>query len=134
MVLGFPLPWVFLTVINLAQRVTPTEVQGRVSAAATFAMFGPQAPMPHWVAGDPAWDIAQLYARGAIAALACAAYPARRRGGYRAVPDSRSRPRLALTGTDSPQQQCVSNAAVTFSASGRVRARNPMGADARDVG
>ena len=44
-VLGFALPWVFLAVVNLAQRVTPPELQGRVSAAVTLAMFGPQAPM-----------------------------------------------------------------------------------------
>ena len=45
----------------------------------------------------------QLYAGGAIAALACAAYLARRAGGHRAVPDSNSRPRPAMTGTDTPQ-------------------------------
>jgi hypothetical protein len=32
-VLGFALPWVFLAVLNLAQRATPDSLQGRVSAA-----------------------------------------------------------------------------------------------------
>jgi hypothetical protein len=45
----------------------------------------------------------QLYAGAAIAALACAAYLARRAGGHRAVPDSTSRPHPAMTGTDSSQ-------------------------------
>jgi MFS family permease len=43
-VLGFALPWVFLAVLNLAQRMTPNPLQGRVSAAITLALFGPQAP------------------------------------------------------------------------------------------
>jgi MFS family permease len=77
-VLGFALPWVFLAAINLAQRVTPTELQGRVSAAVTLAMFGPQAPMQ--ALGSLAilyGTFRQLYAGGAIVALACAAYLAR---------------------------------------------------------
>lgn len=44
LVLGFALRWVFLATINLAQRRTPTPLQGRVSAAITLALFGPQAP------------------------------------------------------------------------------------------
>lgn len=103
-VLGFALPWVFLAVINLAQRVTPTELQGRVSAAVTLAMFGPQAPMQ--ALGSLAIRYAtfrQLYALGAIAALVCAAYLARRAGGHRALPNS-SRLRPAMTGTDGSQQ------------------------------
>jgi MFS family permease len=43
-VLGFALPWAFLAIINLAQRATPISLQGRVSAAVTLALFGPQAP------------------------------------------------------------------------------------------
>jgi MFS family permease len=43
MVLGFALPYVFLATLNVAQRATPNELQGRVSAALTFALFGPQA-------------------------------------------------------------------------------------------
>jgi Na+/melibiose symporter-like transporter len=44
-VLGFALPWLFLALLNLAQRWTPPELQGRVSAAVTLAFFGPQAPL-----------------------------------------------------------------------------------------
>jgi hypothetical protein len=44
-VLGFALPWVFLAVLNLAQRATPNALQGRVSAAILLAVFGPQAPL-----------------------------------------------------------------------------------------
>ncbi len=44
-VLGFALPWVFLAVLNLAQRATPANLQGRVSAAVLLAVFGPQAPL-----------------------------------------------------------------------------------------
>jgi MFS family permease len=43
-ILGFALPWVFLAVLNLAQRVTPDSLQGRVSAAITLALFGSQPP------------------------------------------------------------------------------------------
>jgi MFS family permease len=42
-VLGFALPYAFLATLNVAQRETPNELQGRVSAALTFALFGPQA-------------------------------------------------------------------------------------------
>lgn len=42
-VLGFALPYVFLAALNVAQRATPNELQGRVSAALLFALFGPQA-------------------------------------------------------------------------------------------
>ncbi|MBV9450871.1 MAG: MFS transporter [Streptosporangiaceae bacterium] len=88
-VLGFALPWVFLAVINLAQRVTPTELQGRVSAAVTLVMFGPQAPMQ--AMGSLAiryGTFRQLFVGGAIVALACAAYLARRAGDCRTGPDS----------------------------------------------
>jgi hypothetical protein len=44
-VLGFALPWLFLALLNLAQRCTPPELQGRVSAAVTLAFFGPLAPL-----------------------------------------------------------------------------------------
>ena len=43
-VLGFALPYVFLATLNIAQRASPNELQGRVSAALTLALFGPQAP------------------------------------------------------------------------------------------
>jgi MFS family permease len=42
-VLGFALPYVFLATLNVAQRLTTNELQGRVSAALTFALFGPLA-------------------------------------------------------------------------------------------
>jgi MFS family permease len=45
LLLGFALPWVFLAVLNIAQRSSPNALQGRVSAALTLALFGPQAPM-----------------------------------------------------------------------------------------
>jgi hypothetical protein len=45
LVLGFALPWLFLAVLSITQRETPTRLQGRVSAAVTLALFGPQAPL-----------------------------------------------------------------------------------------
>lgn len=87
-VLGFALPWVFLAVVNLAQRLTPLSLQGRVSAAVTLAMFGPQAPMQ--ALGSLAIRYAtyrQLFIAGAAVALACAASllrPGRRAEGRRA--------------------------------------------------
>ena len=42
-VLGFALPYVFLATLNVAQRLTSNDLQGRVSAALIFALFGPQA-------------------------------------------------------------------------------------------
>jgi MFS family permease len=45
LVLGFALPYVFLATLSIAQRLTPQHMQGRVSAAVTLALFGPQAPM-----------------------------------------------------------------------------------------
>ncbi|MGH2910535.1 MAG: MFS transporter [Solirubrobacteraceae bacterium] len=45
LVLGFALPYVFLATLNLAQRLTPQHLQGRVSAALTLSLFGPAAPM-----------------------------------------------------------------------------------------
>ena len=45
LVLGSALPYVFLATLSIAQRLTPQHLQGRVSAAVTLALFGPQAPM-----------------------------------------------------------------------------------------
>ncbi len=45
LILGFALPWIFLAILSLAQRLTPLELQGRVSAVVSLALFGPQAPM-----------------------------------------------------------------------------------------
>jgi MFS family permease len=44
-VLGFALPWAFLAVLNMTQQRTPLPLQGRVSAAVSLVMFGPQAPL-----------------------------------------------------------------------------------------
>ncbi len=74
-VLGFALPWVFLAVLNLAQRLTPLPLQGRVSAAVILAMFGPQAPLQ--ALGSLAIRYAgyrQLYVVTAAVALLCAAF------------------------------------------------------------
>jgi hypothetical protein len=75
LVLGFALPWVFLAVINLAQRCTPLSLQGRVSAAVSLAVFGPQAPLQ--ALGALAIRYAtyrQIYVSGAGVALASAAW------------------------------------------------------------
>jgi hypothetical protein len=72
-VLGFALPWLFLALLNLAQRCTPPELQGRVSAAVTLAFFGPQAPLQ--ALGALAIRYAsyrELYVAGAIVAVATA--------------------------------------------------------------
>jgi MFS family permease len=72
-VLGFALPWLFLALLNLAQRCTPPELQGRVSAAVTLAFFGPQAPL--LALGALAIRYAtyrQLYLAGAVVAVATA--------------------------------------------------------------
>jgi hypothetical protein len=72
-VLGFALPWLFLALLNLAQRCTPPELQGRVSAAVTLALFGPQAPLQ--ALGALAIRYAtyqQLYLAGAAVAVASA--------------------------------------------------------------
>jgi MFS family permease len=72
-VLGFALPWLFLALLNLAQRCTAPELQGRVSAAVTLAFFGPQAPLQ--ALGALAIRYAtyqQLYLAGAAVAVATA--------------------------------------------------------------
>jgi Na+/melibiose symporter-like transporter len=72
-VLGFALPWLYLALLNLAQRCTPPELQGRVSAAVTLVFFGPQAPLQ--AIGALAIRYAayqQLYLAGAAVAAATA--------------------------------------------------------------
>jgi MFS family permease len=79
LVLGFALPWAFLAVLNIAQRETPDELQGRVSAAVTIALFGPQAPLQ--AVGSVAITVigfSQIYVASALAALAVAAWLATR--------------------------------------------------------
>lgn len=39
---GFALPWIVIATISLAQRLTPLDLQGRVSAAITLLLFAPQ--------------------------------------------------------------------------------------------
>jgi Major Facilitator Superfamily len=79
LVLGFALPWAFLAVLNLAQRRTPDELQGRVSAAVTLAMFGPQAPLQ--ALGSLAITVVgfrAIYAGSAVTTLALAGWLASR--------------------------------------------------------
>jgi Na+/melibiose symporter-like transporter len=45
LILGFALPWIFLAILSRAQRLTPLELQGRVSAVVSLILFGPQAPL-----------------------------------------------------------------------------------------
>jgi MFS family permease len=66
-VMGFALPWLFLALLNLAQRRTPPELQGRVSAAVMLVFFGPQAPL------QAAGALAIRYASYQVLYLACAA-------------------------------------------------------------
>ena len=72
-VLGFALPWLFLALLNLAQRRTPPELQGRVSAAVTLVFFGPQAPLQAVGALIIRYaTYQQLYLAGAAVAVATA--------------------------------------------------------------
>jgi MFS family permease len=74
-VLGFALPWVFLAVLNLAQRRTPISLQGRVSAAVTLVFFGPQSPLQAIGALAIRYvTYGQLYLGSAGVALASAAW------------------------------------------------------------
>jgi hypothetical protein len=74
-VLGFALPWAFLAVLNIAQRSTPNELQGRVSAAVTLALFGPQAPLQaRGAAAISVVGFGEIYLASAIAALGLAAW------------------------------------------------------------
>ncbi len=71
LVLGFALPWVFLAVLNVAQRSTPLHLQGRVSSAVTLCIFGPQAPLQalgSLAIRDTGYRM--LYVGGAAAAVA----------------------------------------------------------------
>ena len=79
LVLGFALPWAYLAVLNLAQRETPDQLQGRVSGAVSLAMFGPQAPLQ--ALGSLAITVVgfgAIYVASAVAALALAAWLATR--------------------------------------------------------
>jgi MFS family permease len=75
LVLGFALPWVFLALLNLAQRVTPLPLQGRVSAAVTLVFFGPQAPLQGLGSLAIGYvDYRVLYLGSVVVALASAAW------------------------------------------------------------
>lgn len=79
-VLGFTLPWVVVAVVNLAQRRTPDELQGRVSATITMALFASQ-PVAQAL-GAGAIGIADhrvVYVFAVVAALGTAAWLVRRR-------------------------------------------------------
>ena len=74
LILGFALPWIFLAILSLAQRLTPLELQGRVSAVVSLILFGPQAPLQ--ALGSLAIRYAtyrQILAGGAALALLAAA-------------------------------------------------------------
>jgi hypothetical protein len=79
LVLGFALPWAFLAVLNVAQRETPDELQGRVSAAVTLALFGPQAPLQALgSAAITVFGFGEIYVASAIAAIGLALWLATR--------------------------------------------------------
>jgi MFS family permease len=79
LVLGFALPWAFLATLNIAQRETPDELLGRVSAAVTIALFGPQAPLQALgAAAITVIGFGEIYIASAIVALAVAAWLATR--------------------------------------------------------
>jgi len=75
LVLGFALPWAFLAALNISQTRTPDRLQGRVAAAITLALFGPQAPLQ--ALGAFAIERAtftEIYLASAAAAAALAAW------------------------------------------------------------
>lgn len=79
-VFGFALPWAYLALLNMAQRCTPLQLQGRVSAAVTLCIFGPQAPLQ--ALGSLAINEASyrvLYDGGAAAAVVTALWLVRAR-------------------------------------------------------
>jgi hypothetical protein len=74
-VLGFALPYVFLATLNVAQRETPNELQGRVSAALLFTLFGPQAVTQTVGAGLISWTTyTVIYSASAALAFGIAAW------------------------------------------------------------
>jgi MFS family permease len=74
LVAGFALPWTVLAVVNLSQRVTPDDLQGRVSAAVMLVLFAPQ-PLAHVVGAVAVGQLSfrWLYLGCAVATLAAAA-------------------------------------------------------------
>ena len=76
---GFALPWVVVAAYTLAQRLTPADLQGRVAAALSFAVFVTQ-PLAQTVGAAliGSADYRLLYAGAAAVGLACAAVLCRR--------------------------------------------------------
>ncbi len=70
---GFALPWIVVAAITLAQRLTPMNLQGRVSAAITFLLFAPQ-PLAQAVGAAVIAhvDFRLVYAVVAASGLICA--------------------------------------------------------------
>jgi hypothetical protein len=96
-VLGFALPWLFLALLNLTQRCTPPELQGRVSAVVALAFFGPQAPLQALGALVIRYaTYGELYLAGAAVAVATGAVFARadRRRNVAVTSDEASLPQL----------------------------------------
>jgi hypothetical protein len=78
LVLGFALPWLFLAVLAITQRETPKRLQGQVSAAIIFALFGPQAALQALGAfAITEFSYRQLYLIGAVTTGATAFWLAR---------------------------------------------------------
>jgi MFS family permease len=74
-VLGFALPWAYLAALNIAQTRTPNRLQGRVAAAITLALFGPQAPLQALGAFAISHaTFSAIYVGSAVAAAALAAW------------------------------------------------------------
>ncbi len=74
-VFGFWLPWTVVAVINLSQRLTPSELQGRVAAALTFLLFAPQ-PLAQTAGAAIIGQVSYryVYIGAAIACLATACW------------------------------------------------------------
>jgi hypothetical protein len=74
-VLGFALPWTVVAVINISQRLTLSELQGRVAAAMIFLLFAPQ-PLAQAAGSAIIGQVSYraVYLGAAIAWLATAAW------------------------------------------------------------
>jgi MFS family permease len=78
---GFALPWVVIALINLTQRRTPNELQGRVSSAITLLLFAPL-PFSHGLGALAVAHFAfwQLYVVTAAVTLGATPLLSRRTG------------------------------------------------------
>jgi predicted MFS family arabinose efflux permease len=70
---GCALPWAVVAAYTLAQRLTPANLQGRVAAAMSFAVFAPQ-PLAQAFGAELTRfaDYRLVYAGAAAVGLACA--------------------------------------------------------------